>query len=76
MTGPSTGTVHTLFISLLELSMQWASMSFEREVLLTQAREKKLSFMTDKDTVSVDRQTCAEFWKVINKILGKTLSAC
>ena len=30
------------------------------------------TYMTDKDTVSVDRQTRAEVWKVINKIVGKT----
>ena len=30
------------------------------------------TYMTDKDTVSVDRQTGAEVWKVINKIVGKT----
>ena len=30
------------------------------------------TYTTDKDTVLVDRQTCAEVWKVINKIVGKT----
>ena len=30
------------------------------------------TYKTDKDTVSVDRQTCAEVWKVINEIVGKT----
>ena len=30
------------------------------------------TYTTDKDTVLVDRQTHAEVWKVINKIVGKT----
>ena len=30
------------------------------------------TYMTNKDTVSVDRQTCTEVWNVINKIVGKT----
>ena len=30
------------------------------------------TYTTDKDTVLVDRQICAEVWKVINKIVGKT----
>ena len=30
------------------------------------------TYMTDQDTVSVDRQTRAEVWKVINEIVGKT----
>ena len=37
-------------------------------------RKKELSrtYTTDKDTVSVDRQTHAEVRKVINEIVGKT----
>ena len=30
------------------------------------------TYTTDKDTVSVDRQTRAEVWKVINEIVGET----